>query len=55
MAEDVRAEIVAIESAKEALREELSYVQSRAIADEVVQDTRMGVIKGIDRFEGRCR
>ena len=29
------------------------YVPSRAVADEVVQDTWLGVIKGIDRFEGR--
>jgi len=31
----------------------MSYVQTRAVADEVVQDTWMGVITGIDRFEGR--
>lgn len=31
----------------------MNYVQSQAIADEVVQDTWMGVINGIDRFEGR--
>lgn len=31
----------------------MNYVQTRAIADEVVQDTWMGVINGIDRFEGR--
>jgi len=31
----------------------MSYVQSRAVADEVVQETWMGVISGIDRFEGR--
>lgn len=31
----------------------MNYVRSRAIADEVVQDTWMGVINGIDRFEGR--
>jgi RNA polymerase sigma-70 factor, ECF subfamily len=31
----------------------MSYVQSRAVADEVVQDTWMGVVNGIDRFEGR--
>jgi RNA polymerase sigma-70 factor, ECF subfamily len=30
-----------------------TYVPSRAIADEVVQDTWLGVIRGIDRFEGR--
>jgi RNA polymerase sigma-70 factor (ECF subfamily) len=28
-------------------------VPSRAVAEEVVQDTWVGVIKGIDRFEGR--
>ena len=31
----------------------LAHVPSRAIADEVVQDTWIGVINGIDRFEGR--
>src|SRR6266508_570084 len=31
----------------------MSYVQTRAVADEVVQDTWMGVINGIDRFEQR--
>jgi RNA polymerase sigma-70 factor, ECF subfamily len=30
-----------------------SHVPSRAVADEVVQDTWLGVINGIDRFEGR--
>ena len=29
------------------------HVPSRAVAEEVVQDTWIGVIKGIDRFEGR--
>jgi RNA polymerase sigma-70 factor (ECF subfamily) len=32
----------------------MSYVSSRAVADEVVQETWMGVINGIDRFEGRA-
>jgi RNA polymerase sigma-70 factor (ECF subfamily) len=31
----------------------MTFVQSRAVADEVVQETWMGVVKGIDRFEGR--
>jgi RNA polymerase sigma-70 factor (ECF subfamily) len=31
----------------------LTYVQSAAAADEVVQDTWLAVIRGIDRFEGR--
>jgi len=31
----------------------MRYVQSRAVADEVVQETWMGVVNGIDRFEGR--
>jgi RNA polymerase sigma-70 factor (ECF subfamily) len=30
-----------------------SYVKTRALAEEVVQDAWMGVLKGIDRFEGR--
>lgn len=29
-----------------------AYVPSQAIAEEVVQDTWIAVIKGIDRFEG---
>lgn len=35
------------------LRLALIHVGSRAIADEIVQDTWLGVIQGIDRFEGR--
>ena len=35
------------------LRLAMAHVPSRAIAEEVVQDTWIGVIKGIDRFEGR--
>ena len=30
-----------------------SYVKTRALAEEVVQDAWVGVLKGIDRFEGR--
>ena len=35
------------------MRLALAHVPSRAVAEEVVQDTWLGVIKGIDRFEGR--
>jgi RNA polymerase sigma-70 factor, ECF subfamily len=35
------------------MRVALAHVPSRAVAEEVVQDTWVGVIKGIDRFEGR--
>jgi RNA polymerase sigma-70 factor (ECF subfamily) len=35
------------------LRVALAHVPSRAVAEEVVGDTWLGVIKGIDRFEGR--
>jgi len=35
------------------LRVALMYVSSRAVAEEVVQDAWLGVLKGIDRFEGR--
>jgi RNA polymerase sigma-70 factor, ECF subfamily len=35
------------------LRVAMTYVSSRAVAEEVVQETWLGVIKGIDRFEGR--
>jgi RNA polymerase sigma-70 factor (ECF subfamily) len=31
----------------------LTFVRSAAVADEVVQETWLGVIRGIDRFEGR--
>jgi RNA polymerase sigma-70 factor, ECF subfamily len=30
-----------------------SYVKSRAVAEEVVQDAWVGVLKGLERFEGR--
>jgi RNA polymerase sigma-70 factor (ECF subfamily) len=35
------------------IRVALAYVPSRAVAEEVVQDTWLGVVRGIDRFEGR--
>jgi RNA polymerase sigma-70 factor, ECF subfamily len=35
------------------MRLALVHVPSRAVAEEVVQDTWLGVIRGIDRFEGR--
>jgi RNA polymerase sigma-70 factor, ECF subfamily len=31
----------------------MSFVSSRAVAEEVAQETWVGVLKGIDRFEGR--
>src|SRR3712207_7705310 len=31
----------------------LTYVRTRAVAEEVVQETWLGVIAGLDRFEGR--
>ncbi len=31
----------------------LSFVASRAVAEEVVQDTWLAVLRGLDRFEGR--
>src|ERR671923_2440702 len=30
-----------------------TYVKTRAVAEEVVQDAWVGVLKGLDRFEGR--
>jgi RNA polymerase sigma-70 factor, ECF subfamily len=30
------------------------YTGSEAVSEEVVQETWLGVLKGIDRFEGRC-
>jgi RNA polymerase sigma-70 factor, ECF subfamily len=35
------------------LRLASTFVPSRAVAEEVVQDTWLGVVRGIDRFEGR--
>ncbi len=35
------------------LRLASTFVPSRAVAEEVVQDTWLGVIRGIERFEGR--
>ncbi len=35
------------------LRLAQTFVPSRAVAEEVVQDTWLGVVKGIERFEGR--
>ena len=36
------------------LRLARTYAPSRAVAEEAVQDTWMGVVKGIERFEGRA-
>lgn len=35
------------------LRLAMSFVPNRAVAEEVVQDTWLGVVRGIERFEGR--
>jgi RNA polymerase sigma-70 factor (ECF subfamily) len=35
------------------LRVAMSFVRTRAVAEEVVQDAWVGVLRGIDRFEGR--
>ena len=35
------------------LRVALSYVRSRAVAEEVVQEAWLGILRGLDRFEGR--
>src|SRR4051795_12666334 len=35
------------------LRNAMTYVSSRAVAEEVAQETWLGVLKGLDRFEGR--
>ncbi len=35
------------------LRVAMMYVSSRAVAEEVVQETWLGVLRGVERFEGR--
>ena len=35
------------------MRVALTFVRSTAVAEEVVQDTWLGVVRGIERFEGR--
>jgi RNA polymerase sigma-70 factor, ECF subfamily len=37
------------------LRVALSHVRSRATAEEVVQEAWLGVLRGLDRFEGRAQ
>ena len=32
----------------------LTFVSSRALAEEVAQDTWLGLVRSLDRFEGRC-
>jgi RNA polymerase sigma-70 factor (ECF subfamily) len=41
--------------ARSMLRVALMYVPSRAVAEEVVQETWLAVLEGLDRFEGRAR
>jgi len=36
------------------LRVSRMYVSSPAVSEEVVQETWLGVLKGLDKFEGRC-
>jgi RNA polymerase sigma-70 factor (ECF subfamily) len=36
------------------LRVASRYVRSRTVAEEVVQETWLGVLNGLERFEGRC-
>lgn len=36
------------------LRLAMTFVRTTDVAEEVVQETWLGVIRGIDRFEGRC-
>ena len=50
--EDVFAELVRTYSGS-LLRVAQIYVSSRAVAEEVLQETWIGVLTGIDRFEGR--
>jgi RNA polymerase sigma-70 factor (ECF subfamily) len=51
---DERAFMMLVEQHQAAmLRIARMYVSSRAVAEEVVQEAWLGVVKGVDRFEGR--
>ena len=50
--ESVFADLLASHNAA-LLHVAMTYVSSRAVAEEVVQETWLGVVKGLDRFEGR--
>ena len=51
--EEVFAALVRMHAAS-MLRVAQIYVSSRAVAEEVVQETWIAVIRGLDRFEGRA-
>jgi RNA polymerase sigma-70 factor (ECF subfamily) len=54
-ARDERAYVVLVERyGAVMLRVAGTYVRTRAVAEEVVQETWLAVLEGIDRFEGRC-
>src|SRR5689334_11218148 len=36
------------------VRVALGYVSSEAVAEEVVQEAWIGILQGLDKFEGRC-
>src|SRR3712207_4209760 len=50
--EEAFAELISMYSSP-LLRVATIYTGSRAVAEEVVQETWLGVIRGLDRFEGR--
>ena len=50
---DERAFETLVEHHRTMLAVARSYVRTRAIAEEVVQEAWLGVLKGLDRFEGR--
>jgi RNA polymerase sigma-70 factor, ECF subfamily len=51
---DERAFVVAVDSLSPAMfAVARGYVRARSVAEEVVQEAWLGVIKGLDRFEGR--
>jgi len=51
---DERAFVTLVERYQEPmLRLAVSFVPSRAVAEEVVQDTWLGMLRGLDSFEGR--
>jgi RNA polymerase sigma-70 factor, ECF subfamily len=52
---DERTFLTMVEKSHRAMvRTALGYVSSEAVAEEVVQEAWIGILQGLDKFEGRC-